>query len=77
MLPAKARYLSNHLDGLRLRCQGVLSSIANHSKRWPALQAVSLPPRLLAPFLQRINHVLMHNGVLQLPEVKGRIAQSL
>ena len=44
-------------------------------KRWPALLPVTLTPRLLDPFWQRINHALIQNGGLQFPEVKGRIAK--
>jgi hypothetical protein len=39
------------------------------------LPAVSLTPRQLDPFWQRIHHALIQNGGLQFPEVKGRIAK--
>jgi hypothetical protein len=45
-------------------------------RRWPALLPVTLTPRPLDPFWQRINHALIRNGALQFPKVKGRIAKS-
>jgi hypothetical protein len=50
--------------------------LATIPKDGPRCRLSACPPRLLDPVCQRNNHVLIQNGGLQFPEVKGRIAKS-